>query len=239
MLGNSPVNGTDPDGAWFWEKSNVRQARQFARKTGGDFEKWKGDDGKRYAGVTVNHADQGSGTGLELDRQNVNFFTFRPGEDRSKLLQKAGVGFYATQTATSSGLDQAEWIMKSGNAWFEGTAEYDRDGQIPGIYKGLVGLNPLIAVPNALKILGENAANHLGITDNPARDIYGEEATSAIDIGAALFAVPSPIGPGAKISSQLFGKESIGEVADWANTIFQFSNDAGALGRFKEDNERD
>lgn len=164
-----------------------------------------------------------------MDRQNVNFFSFRPGEDRSKLLQKEGVGFYATQTATSSGLDQAEWIMKSGNAWFEGTAEFDREGQIPGIYKGFVGLNPLIAVPNSLKILGENAANHLGLTDDPAKDIYGMEATSTVDIVTSVLGIVSPFNPGEAI----FGSSTLGKVIDGMSTSVQFSNDAGLLDSYK------
>ena len=51
---DAPIGLVDPDGNWPWEPRNVREARRYARQTGGEFEKWRGH-GKHhywYASVT-------------------------------------------------------------------------------------------------------------------------------------------------------------------------------------------
>ena len=57
---SNPVRLTDPDGNWPWENKNVRAARKYARKTGGNFQSWKGTNGLMYASVTnVSFDDEG------------------------------------------------------------------------------------------------------------------------------------------------------------------------------------
>jgi len=48
---DNPLRFTDPDGRWIWEAKNVRDARKEARHSGGEFHKWKGQDGKTHASV--------------------------------------------------------------------------------------------------------------------------------------------------------------------------------------------
>ncbi len=227
MLGNSPVNGLDPDGAWFWEKSNIRQARKLAKATGGEFEKWRGTDGKRYASVSFSQVKEHTGTsnidGSEiLDEQHFTSYVFKPGEDRSELLMKAGVGMYSAMRASATGFgSRLKWMFKSGDAWVYGWGEYSRGGQAPGVVKAIAGLNPLVSVPNALSVL---------TTDE---DIYGVEASSTTDKVLAGAALIAPFSPGANTSKALLGKEAAGKVVDGVNTAVQASNDAGLLDPIK------
>ena len=78
-LGNNPINGIDPDGEYFWEKKHIRQARKFAKLTGGNFDKNKG-----RATVDV------SGTSFaENSDADALAFEFEKGDDRSGLLNSA------------------------------------------------------------------------------------------------------------------------------------------------------
>ena len=48
---NNSIRNIDPDGKWPWEAKNVNDARKFKRKNGGEFQKWTGEDGKKWASV--------------------------------------------------------------------------------------------------------------------------------------------------------------------------------------------
>jgi RHS repeat-associated protein len=59
---NNPIVYNDPSGLWPWENKNVRNARQYARETGGEFRKYK-KDGKWWASVSsVSVNDEGNAT---------------------------------------------------------------------------------------------------------------------------------------------------------------------------------
>lgn len=48
---DNPVRYIDPEGMFPWEAKNVRDARKEFRRTGGEFDKWKGEDHKKWASV--------------------------------------------------------------------------------------------------------------------------------------------------------------------------------------------
>ena len=148
-FGNNPLNGIDYDGAWFWEKSNVRQARKFAKVTGGEFDKWKSEkDGTTKASVTFNASGSeniifdSEAEAYRLSTQYVGTKVFEEGKDYTKLLEDVGIGFYKAQRANAQGLKRMSWALKSLDAYARGEQEYDRSGQAPCIIKGIVGLNP-------------------------------------------------------------------------------------------------
>jgi hypothetical protein len=216
---NNPVKYVDPDGKWFWEKSNVRQARKYAKATGGTFNKWTGEDGKRYASVTANYSanvDDDIGTfGKEVV---VEAYVFRPGEDRYYLLRNAGVPIYEAKRASAKGfLGRIKALLETGDAWGQGRGEYDRNGQAPGIVKGIAGLNPLVSVPNSLKILIKE------------EDIYEVEASSGTDKTFAIVGIIQPLNPAKNISEKVFNKETVGMIINWTIQGVLFSNDSGLL----------
>ncbi|MDT8412961.1 MAG: hypothetical protein RQ875_10890 [Vicingaceae bacterium] len=207
MLGNNPLNGIDPDGAWFWEKKNVRQARKFARQTGGEFEKWK-DNGDTYASVTFKKSEEGTGStssdGSEVtfDNFRVGTYVFRKGQDRSDLLEKHGVGFYETVSTQKSGLDFVYWqTMKQGEAWAQGWGEYNRNGQAPSGVKALAGLNPLVAATDAALIFGAG------------EDIFGEKPTTTDKVMAGIGVIPLVKG-GQTITKAVLKTKKAGEIVE-------------------------
>ena len=229
MFGNNPINGIDPDGAYFWENSNVRQARTFARQTGGEFNKWKGKDGRTYANVTINdkiletrsiNADK---TLINFKDYNIQTYLFKPEQNRSDLLMEFGVGFYKTQRASSSGWDRLTWAFKSGDAWVAGKGEYNRRGQAPDIAKALAGTNLLVSVPNAISILWNGV------------DIYGVEASTMMDQGFALAEITInglfPITNLAKLT--LVQSKSLSIIEIFNQTV-QITNDFGGFNKLKE-----
>lgn len=213
MLGNNPLNGLDPDGAWFWENSNVRQARTYAEATGGVFDKFKVNR-KVYASVTNNSTTS--------DGVNVHTTIFKPGEDKSLLLMSAGVGYYKSQRASASGFkERTRWALKTGDAWIYGWGEFGRNGQAPAVAKVLAGTNPLFSVPNSIKIL------------TTEEDMYGVEASSVLDKAIAIAGIAAPFNPGANAGRMFLGSAKSGKIVDGINTLIQTSNDGGLLDKYK------
>lgn len=221
-MGNNPINGVDLDGKWFWESKNVRQARQYARQTGGEFDKWKGNDGKKWASVTTSLSNE---TGVSSQ-------VFKPGADRSELLRSSGGGVYETELTTMSGFDYAKGVAKMGDAWAHGWGEFDRNGQAPDIVKAVAGLNPAIGFTNGV------------IAINTKVDMYGEDASSDFDQTMAwigVFASAPGYGNAARIvlgklpvSTKILSTAvKVGEGLDLAETIVGFIDDAGCLDSLK------
>lgn len=63
-MGNNPINGNDPNGSWFWETKQVRQARNDAKATGGNFEKQ--DRYHATVGSTYDDAFSSTGKGSQI-----------------------------------------------------------------------------------------------------------------------------------------------------------------------------
>lgn len=221
MLGNNPINGVDPDGAWFWEKANVREARKFARETGGKFEKWKGSDDKKYASVTIGTRDKGTGKSpTNLDNYNVTTKIFRPGENNTDLLKKSGVGFYEAMSTSTSGLESFTWMWKGMDDVFK---DYSRKGDAPHWIKPVVGLNPLVSVPNAINVLWSG------------EDIYGVEATTITDKSIAVAeATIGGVLPFLKLAKPVIGTVKAVNVVEKVNQTVQITNDLGGFDKLKE-----
>ena len=241
-FGNNPLNGIDYDGAWFWEKSNVRQARKFAKVTGGEFDKWKSEkDGTTKASVTFNASGSeniifdSEAEAYRLSTQYVGTKVFEEGKDYTKLLEDVGIGFYKAQRANAQGLKRMSWALKSLDAYARGEQEYDRSGQAPGIIKGIVGLNPEIALINGSKVLVEHVGNWTNLNEQVPSDIYSVNANSVADVS---FAVGSILTGGlastaSKSIGQLAFKGSLKVVTDATITGASFANDAGWLDPIK------
>ncbi|RBL93325.1 RHS repeat domain-containing protein [Chitinophaga flava] len=140
-MGNNPVNGVDKDGGafWnFWEKANVRQAREFAQRTNSTFDKWKGQDKKTWASAQA--------WVPELEGQFA--VVFAPGSNHYDWLRAVGVPVYTAELMTKSGFQYVRELAVIGDAWARGSGEYYRDGQAPDIMKALLGANPLFGIPN-------------------------------------------------------------------------------------------
>ena len=230
MQGVSLLRIIHPDGRCPWEASNIRQARLFARKTGGDFLKWKGQDGKRYASVSFGVASKGSGSTIKnstiiLAQVSSVSFMFRPGESRAELLRSVGVGFYKSMRASSRGMERLKWIGKSGDAWAAGTScEYNRNGQAPGLLKAVAGLTPLVSIPNAVSVLAKGEDVY-GVQVNTISDkvLAGEEIVSgAVGLGGAVGYDDLSIGVQKAIN-----------IVDKVNTAVQVANDGGLLDEIK------
>lgn len=73
---HNPVKLIDPDGKWPWEAKNIRAARKEARQSGGEFERWRGQDGRNWASVDYAKSNSYSGDAASLVK------VFRP-EGRS------------------------------------------------------------------------------------------------------------------------------------------------------------
>jgi hypothetical protein len=230
---NNPIRFLDPDGNWPWEASNVRQSRIFAKQTGGDFQKWKGQDGQRYSSVTFgvtsnggSSATNGSNGSVNLKQTNAVSYVFKPGESRSELLRSVGVGFYKSIRSGASGAERLKWIARSGDAWAEGsTSDYYRDGQPPGLLKAVAGINPLVSVPNAVKVL------------TVGEDIYGGESNSTTDkvfAGAEIiFSVVGLGGTAGYMDDLSKGAQKALRIIDNTNTAVQAANDGGLLNEIK------
>lgn len=238
-LGNNPLNGFDYDGSWFWEKSNVRQARKFAKATGGEFDKWKNsNNGTTMASVTFN--DKGNEK-MVVDLENesvklatiyVGTFLFKEGLDYSEMLMESGVGFYESMRANARGFSRVSWALKSADARMHGEQEYYRSGQSPAIIKGIVGLNPVVAFVNASKILAGHVGNWTSLNESVPQDIYGVDADSGFDVALSVvtvFTAGAPLTYGKTLSELAFREsaETLIITTDLTLTGVSFANDSG------------
>jgi RHS repeat-associated protein len=48
---NNPLKFFDPDGKWFWEAKNIRDARKEGRRVDVKPQIWKGEDGRKWASI--------------------------------------------------------------------------------------------------------------------------------------------------------------------------------------------
>jgi hypothetical protein len=225
MLGNNPENGIDPDGAWFWEKSNIRQARAYAKMSGGKFEKWRGVDGEKNASVKSYNYTKGSGnsnldgTEERFDDINLNVVNFKKGYDKSDLLMQSGYGYYKSKAAASTGMNRVKWALKGADAWINGWGKNYSGGQAPRGIKVFMGLNPIISATNSVVILSTE------------KDIYGMEASSKLDKGLAIAGL---LTEGASTSFSALGKSSkTMQATEKINTGVQITNDVGIFDSVK------
>jgi len=49
---DNPLRYIDPDGNSFWESKEIRNARYVAKETGGEFHRWKSEDGTKHFSIT-------------------------------------------------------------------------------------------------------------------------------------------------------------------------------------------
>ena len=222
---DNPLNGTDPDGAWF-KSSQERQAKIFARKTGGKYSTTEDENGKVTAYVTiVKMAKEGSGIrdkdGISsIEEVSIINYVFKEGKDRSDLLMDAGVGFYEANQAAANGWERIEWFFKSGDAWAKGQGEFGRNGQAPTVAKVVAGLTPIISVPNSISVLSSD------------KDLYGQSASTQTDKILALFGLIDGLGGFSKFSTFVNANNKIIQNAkkiDVLNKVVQGANDTGAL----------
>ena len=225
MDGN-PIRYNDPLGDWvkgagffrnLFNSDSKILAKDKAKATGGTAFK----DGK---GWTVNYTttettDLGNGpqtmTGLTVEHYNK-----RGG---SKFLQ-AG--------------DQIDNYMKGPGI----LADWDRDlhgGKAPLPVQVIANLNPLVSVPSGAKVLYENHLKAQGELNGYPEDIFGNEASSKLDVGVAAFSIIAPLNPGANVSKAVLGKSSAGEILDGVQKTVDFVNSTGALQKLKtQDSEK-
>ena len=228
---NNPLRYVDPNGRWFWEASHIRQARKVARKTDGEFKKWKSEsNGKRYASVTHKTTSEHKAndqinitTDYTTDQINVTTSIFKPGQERWNTMNKAGLGMYEKMRVTTSGWDNVVARAKSGDAWAAGTsAEYNRNGQAPGIMKAAAGLNPLVSVPNAISVIATGM------------DMYGVKADTKTDRVLAGVEILSSVVGVSSLKGITEGAKNTIKAADGANTVIQGANDGGLLDGVKQ-----
>lgn len=145
VFGLNPILNVDHNGAWFWESKNIRQGRQFARATGGEFSKSNGN-----AFVDVSSLE-GNNTGGAVS------FRFMKGQDRGDLLSSVGVDFRDRMAATTSGWDSFVWSAKS--------LDYaTKPGHTPpAAIQALINLNPIVGAGNV----------YSGLTQST--DVFGQE----------------------------------------------------------------
>ncbi|MCK7553477.1 hypothetical protein MKQ70_00040 [Chitinophaga sedimenti] len=207
----------------FWKKKHIRQARAYAKETGGEFHKFKGKDGKNWASVSggehqpvIRYTDVDGNVS-----HNVSATIFKPGSDHADLLNGLGKNSSAIDLANSSGLDYLKVLATRADAAARG-----ENGQPPALVKGAVGLNPLFSVPNSLNVLIKK------------KDFYGVDASGKGDQRlAVLNIVASTVGFAKIFGSLAKGMGStastaagnVGAAVDEFNTVVQLASDTGVL----------
>ncbi len=90
-VNNNPIRNIDPDGNWFWESKEIRNARKTARKTGGEFHRWRNNETKYYS-ITYNSHKGGDGLGEATTRTVVY------SKDNNSWKLKNGIPYYSTNS---------------------------------------------------------------------------------------------------------------------------------------------
>lgn len=196
-FGLNPIVNVDPNGAIFWEKKHIRQARQLARNIDGDFEKHRGADGRMVASVTARAATQSENGEVDW---TIARFRFMPGQDRSDLLERSGGDFYDNMQASTSGWENIGWQIKELDA-------STRPGHTPpAAIQAFLSMVPPVAAANV----------YTGITDR--QNIWAQEQSG---LQTALNAVS--IIPFAKIAQAGNAIRGVGLSDDVART-FQYGS---------------
>jgi len=158
---DDPIRYTDPDGRWPWEDDNIKEARKYARKTGGEFQKWKGKDGNKWASVTSKSTTKG-----EDGEVIISSKVFKPevGEQRS------GVGnIFASLDGLNSRSKGDDSKGRELEGKSDGTNRADAGKQAPALVKIIPNANPIVAGYNLVKIA----------TSKEGTNIYNEKASNA------------------------------------------------------------
>jgi RHS repeat-associated protein len=208
---NNPIYYADPNGDWVKGagllsnvfRSNERnEAKVEAGKhKGGDFSKVDGV--WRATWTESNSVDFGDGS-VKLDAFVMVEFK------KNKAYGTVDDALYDFMADDPTGLGSINTGV--GTWWHKGS-------------KAVAGLNPLWSVPNAGKVLGENAGYELYGGGKPPTDLYGDEASSKIDVVMAAFSIAAPLNP---------GKSTALDVLDGVNTAAQVVHDLGIFDQFKE-----
>jgi len=178
-FGNNPINGTDPDGGYFWEKKNVRKARRYAKKTGGKFEKWKNKKGKTVASVSFSNEKGNSAKVFRKRAKKINTAQNlgKDAVERSLFFVLGAGNAFATDVFLGAGRTNPEDISgpeSLRDAYASGQLLGDAAGTIVGVAEAIggatiaaggtalevvtVGLASPIAIPTV--VVGAGAAVH-------------------------------------------------------------------------------
>jgi len=91
---DNPLRYIDPDGNWFWESKEIKNARKAARETGGEFHRWKNKEtGTKYFSITYNNSDSND-SGDEAVVQTILFSK----EKKEDWKLKNGIPYYGNNT---------------------------------------------------------------------------------------------------------------------------------------------
>lgn len=119
---DNPNRFIDPDGRWWWENSNVQDARRYAKKTWGHFYKWRGKNGYMHASVTSYGKEKG-GT-LEGGTPAVYYKVFL-GNDLDQASAFTNIG------NSLNGWINRNIAGKQEKMWLEGSHDPANTGGVP------------------------------------------------------------------------------------------------------------